>query len=444
MDRLKSILNHFTAWPNTLLRFAKELWRELWVRVVVMGLVAIVALLLAQAIGHFLPEKMNGYISGKAADRLLSIIANAMLAVTTFSLTVMVTVYRSSSSQFTPRLHRLIIQDPTTQNTLAAFIGAYVYALVAIILRELGVFADERAAVLFITTVLVLAYVVVSMIRWVLHLQTFGSLMDTTRQIEGITLKQFEARLAKPCLGANPWTDDVSLPDGAEAVRASETGYIQQYYEESLNEAAHENNADVYLSAAVGKFVMKGEKIAYWVGRDGGPDDEKDMGEIVHSHIQIGDMRTYDQDPRFGLMVLGEIASKALSPGINDPGTAIDVITRVARILYGYKDETEVTDEPEHPHLWVRPLDPKDLIEDGYGALARDGAALIEVQQRLQSALSRLMQHDSAEMAEAAHIAAVLEFRRAKAALLFEPDIDRLRSSTARTVLKEVDGETAQ
>ncbi|WP_281856822.1 DUF2254 domain-containing protein [Litoreibacter halocynthiae] len=442
MDQLKSVISNFTAWPKTLLRFAGELWRELWMRVVVMGCFAIVALGLAQAIGHVLPSELNGYVSGKAADRLLSIIANAMLAVTTFSLTVMVTVYRSSSTQFTPRLHRLIIQDPTTQNTLAAFIGAYVYALIGIILRELGIFADERAAVLFATTVLVLAYVVVSMIRWVLHLQTFGSLMNTTRQVEGITCQQFEARLSKPCLGANPWTAEVQVPDEADTVRASETGYIQQYYEESLDQAARVCGVDIYICAAVGSFVMKGEAIAYCVPKgDGDSSDEGDLVDIVRSHIQIGDVRTYDQDPRFGLMVLGEIASKALSPGINDPGTAIDVITRVARVLSLYQDETKSVQPPEHDRLWVRPLDPTDLVEDGFGALARDGAKIIEVQQRLQSALSRLMEHDCPEMAKAARIAACLEFRRAKASLEFEPDVERLRRSTARVVLQEVEGD---
>tara|TARA_R110002072_G_scaffold3318_18_gene24301 strand:+ start:4468 stop:4716 length:249 start_codon:yes stop_codon:yes gene_type:complete len=53
------------------------------------------------------------------------------------------------------------------------FIGAYVYALVAIILRELDIYVDERALVLFVMTVIVLAVIVIYLIRWVLHLRTF-------------------------------------------------------------------------------------------------------------------------------------------------------------------------------------------------------------------------------------------------------------------------------
>ncbi|MBD83442.1 MAG: hypothetical protein CMH87_09215, partial [Oceanibulbus sp.] len=172
--------------PHTLFRKAREYSRKLWVRVVVMGLLAFVALGMTQLFEPLVPKEVATRLTGEAADRLLQIIADAMLAVTIFSITIMVTVYRSTSAQFTPRAHRLIIQDRTTQNTLAVFIGAYVYALVAIIMRELGIYVDERSFVLFLTTVMVLAIIVIFLIRWVLHLQSFGSLIDTTRQIEAV------------------------------------------------------------------------------------------------------------------------------------------------------------------------------------------------------------------------------------------------------------------
>ena len=192
--------------PKTLVRKAREYTRKLWVRVVLMGFMAVLALGLTQILETFVPDELARTLGGQAADRLLDIIANAMLAVTIFSLTVMVSVYQASSSQFTPRVHRLIIQDRTTQNTLAVFTGAYVYALIGIILRETGVYVDDRAFVLFGMTVVVLAVIVIYLIRWVLHLQTFGSLIDNTRQIEDVTRRNFIERLQTPCLGAVPLT----------------------------------------------------------------------------------------------------------------------------------------------------------------------------------------------------------------------------------------------
>ena len=63
------------------------------------------------------------------------------------------------------------------------------------------------------------------------------------------------------------------------------------------------------------------------------PACDKEAQDAFCSAFAIGDSRSYDQDPRFGLIVLGEIAAKALSPGVNDPGTAIQVIGAGVRLL---------------------------------------------------------------------------------------------------------------
>ncbi len=433
--------------PATLLRVARQHLRKLWVRVVVMGLLAFVSLGLTQLGGAWLPDGVRGRVTGASADRLLDIIANAMLAVTIFSMTVMVTVYRSSSTQWTPRVHQLIMQDKTTQRTLAAFIGAYVYALVAIVLREVGVFDDEHAFALFWMTVLVLAFVVVNLVRWVLHLQTFGSLLDTTRQVEGITRRQFQDRLKTPCLGANPLTG--ALPDGLKPIHAKQSGYVQHIYPEGLNAAAERFDVSLYLIRPVGSFVYLNEPLVWVQGDWDTPENAKDEDDrptltaLIRDHIIVGDLRTYDQDPRFGLVVMGEMASKALSSGINDPGTAIDVITRIGRILSSYSTEEKPGTRSKLDRLYVPPLSPGDLIEDGFSALARDGAALVEVQQHLQATLAALMRHPDAGLADAAGHAARRYLTRALRSLPFEDDREDLRSSAHADVRCNVPKATA-
>lgn len=438
------MLNNIRLLPATLWRKARALSRKLWVRVVAMGLLSVVALGVTQLIDNFVPNELATRLSGAAADRLLNLIANAMLAVTIFSMTVMVSVYQSSASQWTPRVHQLIMQDSVTQKTLAAFIGTYLYALVAIILRELGVFVDDHALVLFWVTVLVLTYVVWSLVRWALHLQTFGSLLDTTRQLEGQTRRQFQERLDTPCLGANPLTGDV--PDDAWAVRAEESGYVQHLFPEGLQEAAKRFDVQIYLDSPVGSFVFLNQPLLWVHGEfrqqetegDEDPMDQDGFEDLLRDHVRLGDLRTYDQDPRFGLTVMGEIASKALSPGINDPGTAIDVITRVGRILSSYRDETAGDDAPELDRLWVAPLDPWDLLDDGYGALMRDGAGVLEVQHRLQRTLDGLMRHPDAGLRRAAQDIAEMALRRALEAMTFAPDRDRLTRAAHPDVRKAV------
>nr|WP_281968252.1 DUF2254 domain-containing protein [Roseovarius nanhaiticus] len=442
-------MNNILLIPATLWRKAQAYAQKLWVRVLAMGLLSLLSLGVTQVIELFIPEDISSSMTGASADRLLDIIASAMLSVTIFSMTVMVSVYRSSASQWTPRVHRLIMKDAVTQKTLAAFIGAYVYALVAIILREMDVFGDDHALVLFWLTVMVLAFVVWSLIRWVLHLQTFGSLLHTTRQVEGITKERFQERLRTPCLGANPLTGDV--PEAARPIESDQSGYIQHIYPEGLNAVAERYEVKIYLPRPIGYFVFLHEPLA-WVVGDVAEEDREEFRSLVLGHVNVEDLRDYDQDPRFGLVVMGEIASKALSPGINDPGTAIDVITRVGRILSSYsgidtRREAHVDGEadpdkegegPELDRLWVPPLAPGELLDDGFGTLTRDGAQLYEVQHRLQATLAGLMRHPDEGLRNAAFDFAETALRRALQSMDFEPDRERLLQSVGERLRMRV------
>ena len=390
--------------------------RKLWVRVMLFGLLAIAGLGLARLGTLFLPDKLTASVDIASVDRLLNIISNSMLAVTTFSLTVMVSVYRATSTQWTPRIHRLMLEDKTTQNTLATFIGAYVYATVGIVLRETGYFNNDHAFLIFYLTVVVMAIVVVYIIRWTLHLQTFGSLIDTAYQVEDITTKRLIERLDLPCLGGRPLSD---VPTGAESVQAQVTGYIQFIYADQLQKIAASNDTEIFVTRDVGSFVMAGDVIAYVHGAVADADKIADA-------IVLGNLRSYEQDPRFGLLVMGEMASKALSPGINDTGTAIDVMTRLTKILCLFRDETHCAKDAKYSRVYVRKMDAAELIDAGFGTLARDGAGLIEVQIRLQKAMRSLATHGDAAMQAAASDFSASTFQRASEAMTFEGDRVRL------------------
>ena len=101
-------------------------------------------------------------------------------------------------------------------------------------------------------------------------------------------------------------------------------------------------------------------------------------------------MRNYDQDPRFGLIVLTEIAERALSPAVNDPGTAIDILGRIVRLLQPWGDQSPV--EVRYPRIRVPGLQAEDLFDDVFPPIARDGAGMFAVQMRLQKSLLALAQ----------------------------------------------------
>lgn len=218
------------------------------------------------------------------------------------------------------------------------------------------------------------------------------------------------------------------MPDSATPIRAAKGGYVQHIYPAALQDCAEELDITLYLSSAVGSFVFLNEPMI-WV--DGDVEDRDAFEDRVRRLAVLGDVRTYDQDPRFGLLVMSEIGSKALSPGVNDPGTAIDVLNRSARILSLYQDETANDEPPAFDRLRVRPMDPFDLITAAFGAIARDGAADVEVQQRLQRCIAGLMEHPDAGLQEAAETLGREFLDRALEAITWAPDRDRLMSKVA-------------
>lgn len=414
---------------NTLVRKVGRLSEKLWVRMTAIGVLSLVAILVARFTDPLIPDGIKEMVGAGSIGSLLQIIANSMLAVTTFSLTVMVSVYRSASSQWTPRVHRLMMDDATTKNTLSTLVGAYIYALASIVLLETELFQDDQVVVLFFFTIFILVLIIVAIVRWIVHLQTLGSLIETTRRIEDMAKQAFELRMRKPCLGAKPLHPDMQIPDQLVPFKADRTGYVQYIYEEQLSDLADANDTDIYVTAPVGHFVYRGDVIAHLKS----PSEETEAK--LRDSIAIGDLRTFEQDARFGLIVLGEIGSRALSPGINDPGTAIDVLGRMSRIFDGYPDEKDAPrDDVPHPRLYMPPLSPEDMIEDGFDPIARDGGGIIEVQLALQSALAHLADHPDQSLAQAARAAAKRAFKRSEQQMTYGNDLERLRERTPAAV----------
>jgi uncharacterized membrane protein len=149
----------------------------------------------------------------------------------------------------------------------------------------------------------------------------------------------------------------------------------------------------IFGSAILDTFVYADTPLAKVAGKLESKADPELFHRAVSGAFAISDERWFEQDTRFGLAVMSEIANRALSRAVNDPGTAIDVICRSTRLLSLWARGPDTSEDPLHPHLHVPPLETGDLFEDTFMALARDGAAMIEVQLRVQKAfleLSRL------------------------------------------------------
>lgn len=382
--------------------------RKVWVRVVSFALLAVISVIIAQVIAPLIPSAWTVKIGAGSVDQVLNILASSMLAVTTFSLATAVSAFAAAASSATPRATALLQEDPTTQNVLATFLGAFLFSLVGIIALQAGYFTDKGRLVLFVVTGFVVAAVVVALLRWISHLMTFGRMGDTLDRVETAAATSLERRLGTPFLGGRAIQD--SIPTSCLPVSSDETGYLQHIDLRQLQKCADNLNIKVWLSVLPGAFVHEASVLCH-VARE----VDADTVQRLRSAFTVGAERSFDQDPRFGLIVMAEIASRALSPAVNDPGTAISVVGRLIRILTRWKDEPEV--KVEHQSVFVPPLQPADLIDDTFRPIVRDGAAILEVHIRVQKALYALALVSPDVFAASAKVMAAEAMLRAEKAL---------------------------
>lgn len=397
--------------------------RQLWLRVAAFTVLGLGAALLAAGLARWVPDDLALKIGTGAVDQVLSILASSMLAVTTFSLATLVTAYTAVASITTPRAARLLVSDGGGQSALATFIGAFVYSIVGIFALQTGYYGAQGRVILFIFTMAVLLLVVLALLGWIDQLSRLGQVDEAIDRVKGVTRDAFRGRFA-----ARAQDVDAELARAAVAVDADEVGYVRNIDLDALDKAAVELGIVLLLEALPGDFVHAAQPLFRYAGRVTLPTAEVSR---LRAKWVVGERRTFDQDPRFGLAVLGEIAAKALSPGVNDPGTAIEVVSAGVAVLTEWVRERREA-EARPSNLRFRALSPHDLLQDVFGPVAQFGAGTAAVAIRLQVALQALATLPDAEMQAAARDHSRLALERALNALELQEEKDAATAAAAR------------
>jgi len=406
-----------------------QLSRTLWIRVALFCLLAVVTALVATYLDPLVPAELSRRVGAGAVEDILHILASSMLAVTTFSLSVMVSAYSAAATSVSPRATALLMQDTTTQNVLATFIGTFVFSLVGIVALNTGFYGDAGQVAVLAVTVAVILMMIMTLFRWIEHLSRLGRVSDTTDRVEHAAYAAICARVQDPALGGRILDEDsTAIPEGAVALHVPTIGYLQHLSVDMLSEQAEKAGGEIFVKVLPGQFLHPAMDVAYISGF---PDDFDPAA--LESAFRIGRDRSFDQDPRFGLVVLSEIASRALSPAVNDSGTAKDVMARAVRLLLLWSQQEQERDRQElqFPRIWVPPLLLNDLFDDLFTPIARDGAAHVDVHIALQNGLGALYATDHDEMREQAARHSRMAMERADTALLLDAEKDRVRHAAA-------------
>lgn len=392
---------------------------RLWVRPLALCLLSIGAVFLAKfadttTLGQSAPK-----LAPESLDALLTVMASSMLVIATFSVGSMVSAYASASTTATPRSFAVVVADDASQNALSTFVGAFIFSIVALTALNNEFFESAGLFVLFLLTLLVLGSVIITFVRWVDRIARLGRMGSTIEKVENATALALRRRRNAPTMHGIPKSSNTTK---SQAVFSHSVGYVQQIDMVALQDWAHKKSAKVVVNALPGTFNAPGIVLAY-VSNDGNGDQDEDYHRVVEA-FQIGRDRLFDDDPRFGLVVLSEIAARALSPAVNDHGTAIDIIGTVVRLFAKWQEppcdseaSTKKCDRVEVPEIKV-----SDMFDDAFTVIARDGATSVETAIRLQKALHSLSQLGDDEMKRAAQYHSRLAIKRAEKALTLPED----------------------
>tara|TARA_R110002095_G_scaffold142217_5_gene123207 strand:- start:3161 stop:4420 length:1260 start_codon:yes stop_codon:yes gene_type:complete len=402
-------------------RFREQLWAK---PVAICGL-SVACVFLAKAADQFRFASVAPDVTLESVETLLKVIAASMLVMAIFAVGSMVSAYASASSNATPRAFPLVIADDVSQNALTAFIGAFIFSIVALFALQNGFYDQAGRFALLLLTFLVFAVVILTFVWWVDRIARLGRLGATIEKVESATAAALRRRRRAPRLGGSRVgsRDGASVPIFGKAI-----GYVQHVKVPALQAIAEEFETQIEVTALPGTFASPARPLAYVTAN---ALDLSDVGPKISSTFVIGGNRTFEDDPRFGLVVLSEIASRALSPGINDSGSAIGVIGSLVRllVLWSQPDAEDESVPIEFDRVAIPALSLEDMFDDAFTMIARDGAGAVEVALRLQKAFEALASVANTETLEVSLHYARMSVARAEKALELPEDLEAVKNA---------------
>lgn len=266
---------------------------------------------------------------------VLSTVAGSMMTIASVTFSITIVALQLASSQFGPRLLRNFMRDRGNQIAIGTFIATFTYCL--LVLRTVnGTEAERFVPHISVTVGLVLALASLGVLIYFIH--HAAESIQAENVIAAVSRDLHEAidRLYPECLGAEPRSpvEPPALPAGFDCdsrpIAAATSDYLQAIDVERLLALATERDVLLAIPRRPGKFFIQGGELARAWPKDR-VDDE--LADAVRSAFYFGQRRTLVQDVEFAVDQLVEVAVRALSPGVNDPFTAMSCIDRLGAAL---------------------------------------------------------------------------------------------------------------
>jgi uncharacterized membrane protein len=332
-----------------------------------------------------------GWVSNldpETARAVLATMAASMFTFIVFVSSALLVSVQLASSQLTPRIIAIVFRDPVTRFSLAVFVFAFTFSLAALVrittsvppvTATLGAYSGLASLVVFL-------YLIDHVGR---ALRPSGALRSVALQGRAVIEKVYPRRLAEP---PETLADSADVPCGepTHTIVNPTDGVVLAFDIQGLVSLAKRADCVIEMVPQVGDFVAAGDPL-FRILQGQGPLAARELCQS----LALGQERTMEQDPAFAFRIIVDIASKGLSPAINDPTTAvlaIDQIHHLLRTIGGrHLADGRARDAAGRLRLVYRTPDWEDFVHLAVTEIRHFGGASIQVARRLRAMLENLI-----------------------------------------------------
>jgi uncharacterized membrane protein len=292
------------------------------------GLVQAMYILVALGLGLLLPHiSVGATIDSRSVRDMLFVVGASFVPFMGIVYSLLFLVVQHGTATFTPRLN-LFRDSPIVWHAFSYFTSVIVFTFVA----ALAIGKDDQTTLLLPAAVIVMVLVALAVFRNLqsaafTSIQLAATLTAVTRRGRQVLDGVYPDPLGASTEPEQSAPSGVRPTDGREVLWPSRPGTLQVIDIPRLMDAAERADAVIEVCVWPGDVIPEQGRVAVIHGGD-----EPAEQELIRA-LQVGTERTFDQDPALALRVLADIALRALSPGINDPTTAVQALDQIDALL---------------------------------------------------------------------------------------------------------------
>jgi uncharacterized membrane protein len=337
-------------------------------------------------------EAETGWVSPVDADTARAVIGTMAASLFTsivFVCTALLVAVQLASAALTPRIIALVFRDPVTKFSLTLLVFTFTLSLSALvrISTTVPLLTAYVAAYTSLITLGVFLYLIDHLGK---ALRPSGTLLAVAKVGRKVIESVYPQRLfdSKPSLLA---AVDVLEGEPTRTITNVKDGAVLAFDIRGLVTLAERADCVIELVPQVGDFIAYGDPL-FRIFQGG----ENLSAEALCQSVAVGQERTPEQDPALAFRIIVDIASKGLSPAINDPTTAVLAIDQIHHLLRNVGsrrlDDERVRDATGRIRLAYRTPDWEDFVELAVTEIRQFGGASIQIARRLRAMLENLIQ----------------------------------------------------